>query len=298
MRFDVPIEIHAHESVQLQEARIDVAQETRIGKRHLGDDVAAEPVDATSLREDVHHRRIHPGIDRAAHQHHGMGDMRVVIGLHARDRGEDRDRRLAHRDDMRVAAEQMQDRDQVVDVIVEIEGALRHRHHPCIGPLGDVDVVIGEEALDRAAQQGRVMPRHRRDDEEARLRPAWRVLEGTLEMQKPTERSLPKHGDVHRDARAADHGGIDIPLRLAISPRRALEQFQARSHGLAEGGIGQRIGGILVEQPCGIGEGAGGIEGRLAHFIEPVGRRRIHRAVGARCGRRAAEFSNRHGPGL
>ena len=46
VRLDVPIEIHAHEAVQLQKSRINVAHESRIRKRHLGDDVAAEPVDA------------------------------------------------------------------------------------------------------------------------------------------------------------------------------------------------------------------------------------------------------------
>ena len=37
-------------------------------------------------------------------------------------------------------------------------------------PIGDVDVVIDEQGLDRRAQQRREMPRHRRDDEHARLR--------------------------------------------------------------------------------------------------------------------------------
>ncbi len=51
------------------------------------------------------------------------------------------------------------------------------------------------------------------------------------------------------------------------------------------------------EQPRGIGEGAGRIERRLAHLVEPVGRRRVHRAIDAPCDRRAAKFANRHFPG-
>ena len=46
VRLDVAVEVHADEAVELQEARIDVAHEAGIRKRHLGDDVAAEPVDA------------------------------------------------------------------------------------------------------------------------------------------------------------------------------------------------------------------------------------------------------------
>ena len=51
VRLDMAVEVHAHEAVQLQEARIDVAQEARVRERHLGDDVAAEPVDAARLRQ-------------------------------------------------------------------------------------------------------------------------------------------------------------------------------------------------------------------------------------------------------
>ena len=156
--------------------------------------------------------------------------------------------------------------------------------------------MIGQEALDRAAQQSRVVPRHRRNDEQARLRAARRVLEGALEMQEPAERPLPKGGDMHRDVLAADHGRTDVPFRLAVAPSRALEEFQARGHGLAEGGIRQGVGRIAVEQPRRVGESPRGIERGLAHFVEPVRRCRVHRAIVARCGRRAAEFANRHVP--
>ncbi len=87
--------------------------------------------------------------------------------------------------------EKVQHRDHVVDVVVEIERAVRQRHHAGVDPFGDVDVVVGQEALDRAAQQRRVVARHRRDDQQPRLRPARRMLERALEMQEPAERPLP-----------------------------------------------------------------------------------------------------------
>ena len=122
---DVTIEIHADEAVQLQESRIDVPHHAGVRKRDLGDDVAPEPLDATRFRERVDAGRIDPGINRAAHQHHGARHAGILDRLHAGDRGQHRHRRLAHRDDMDVTAEKMQDRDHVVDVIVEIESALR-----------------------------------------------------------------------------------------------------------------------------------------------------------------------------
>jgi hypothetical protein len=44
VRVHVAVEVHADEPVELQEAGIDVAHHARIGERHLGDDVVAEPV--------------------------------------------------------------------------------------------------------------------------------------------------------------------------------------------------------------------------------------------------------------
>ena len=50
MRLEMAVEVHAHEAVQLEKARIDVAHEARMRERHLGDDVVAEPVDAARSR--------------------------------------------------------------------------------------------------------------------------------------------------------------------------------------------------------------------------------------------------------
>ena len=110
--------------------------------------------------------RIDAGIDRAAHQHHRARHVGILRRLHPRDRRHHRHRGLAHRDDMHVAAEEMQHRDHVVDIVVEIEppsasGTMRASH-----PVGDVDIVIGQKRLDGAAQQGRIVSRHRRDDQQ------------------------------------------------------------------------------------------------------------------------------------
>ena len=78
VRVDVAVEVHADEAVQLQEARIDVAHETRMRERHAGDDVVAEPVDAALLRQIVHRGRIAARVDRSAHQRHRQRHERIL----------------------------------------------------------------------------------------------------------------------------------------------------------------------------------------------------------------------------
>ncbi len=165
----------------------------------------------------VHDGRILARVDRPAHQRHRQRRVGIVRGFHAGDRREHRHRRLAHRYHVGVAVQRMQHRDHVVDVVVEIEAPFRERHHAGVDPFGDVDVVIRQERLDRAAQQRRVVAGHRRDDQHLRLRPPRGVLERALEMQQPAERPLPLGHDVHRDALAADQGGRDAPSRAGCS---------------------------------------------------------------------------------
>ena len=85
------------------------------------------------------------------------------------DRGEHRHRGLADRDHVGVAAQRVQHLDDVVDVVVEVERAGGERHHPGVLPVGDVDVVVGQQRLDRAAQQRRVVAGHRRHQQHLRV---------------------------------------------------------------------------------------------------------------------------------
>jgi hypothetical protein len=84
--------------------------------------------------------RIAARVDRAAHQRHGerheLGSPRSSITATAASTGTDgwqtpthgcRDRGVQHRND-------------VVDVIVEIEAAFGERHHAGVDPVGDVDL--------------------------------------------------------------------------------------------------------------------------------------------------------------
>src|SRR5690349_21053036 len=46
MRLKMPIEIHADEAVELEEARINLAHAAGMRERHLADHIATEPIEA------------------------------------------------------------------------------------------------------------------------------------------------------------------------------------------------------------------------------------------------------------
>jgi len=173
-----------------------------------------------------------------------------------------------------VAAERVQHRNHVVDVIVEIEWPLRQRHDAGVAPFGDVDVVIGQKGLDGAAQQGRKMPGQRRDDQQPRLRPARRMLEYAFEVRELAEGALPNAGDTHRHPLAANQRRGNPPIRAAVAAGRTLEQLRRRGHRFAKAGGVERIHRIFEQQPGGVGCGPRRIERGMAHFIEPIERRR------------------------
>ena len=135
-------------------------------QRHLHDDIAPEPVGAALDRELVDGGRIAAGVDRPAHQHHAGGDVGIVGSIHQRHGGEHRHRGLAHRHDVAAGAEVVDHLEQVVDIVVEIEMALGEFDLAGIGPVGDVDVGLRQHGLDGSTQQGRIVARHRGDDQE------------------------------------------------------------------------------------------------------------------------------------
>jgi len=136
---------------------------------------------------------------------------------------------------MRLRAKRAQHVHDVIDVIVEIEAPGHHRHHARVRPIGDVDFVLRQERFHRAAQQRRVVARHRRDDQHSRIGAfAARIAERlciALEMQHPAPRRRPDTARRHRDVHAVDRGGRQLPLGLAIAARDRLKQFRRRRGG-------------------------------------------------------------------
>ena len=190
MSGDVAIDVHRHEAAELKKPRIDLAAEAGIGERDRMQAVAAEPFDAALLGQLVDLGRAAAGVHRAAHEGHARGRGAVAVGLHQRRRREQRHRRLADPDRVHARAQMSQHLAQVDDVVVEVEGPERQGNHARIGPVGDVDVVMGQERLDRAAKQRCVMARHGRDDQKLWLtRAVGKIRPG--EMKEVAERPAP-----------------------------------------------------------------------------------------------------------
>ena len=72
-------------------------------------------------------------------------------------------------DQVRAGTDGLEKRDDVGDIVVEAEGAVGQRRVAGVAPVGDVDVVVRQQGLDRAAQQGGEVAGQRRDQQDARL---------------------------------------------------------------------------------------------------------------------------------
>ena len=244
-----------------------MAAGARIGRRHLGDDVLLEPVEAVILGQRVHRRRALAGVDRPAHQRDRGGHAEVAPFGHDRGRGDHRHARLAHRDHVGVGAEEVQEVDDVVDVVVEIELIRLHRDHAGVAPVGDVDLVIRQHRLDGAAKQSRVVARERGHDQHPRVL----QLHLALEVEQMAVAALDHRHGLDRDRHAVDLGRRQVPFRFAVAPRRALEHLCRRRDLLAERGIGNRVPGSAGDETRRLGGPAPGHHrepGELVHLIK------------------------------
>ena len=140
-------------------------------------------------------------------------------------------------------------------------------HHPGVRPIGDVDIVMGQESLDRAAQQRRVMAGHRRDDEELRLRCSSGQV--ALEAQDAAERPLPDHLLRDRDHPAVHRRVVEAEARLGVTAGHPLEHLGRGGHGPAESRGGDE-GGLRPEAGE-VGRGAGRTSDQVSEFMKLVG---------------------------
>ena len=169
MGSDMFVDIHRHETGELQKARIDIAHKTGIGQRHFDNAVFLEPVDAAFHRQLVDNRGAAARVDRPAHQGHGIRRCGILIHLHAANGRQHRHGRLAHGNHMHIGTEKGHDLAHIVDIVIKIETAFIERDETRIDPVGDIDFMGRQKGFHRAAQQGRIMARHRRDDQDFRL---------------------------------------------------------------------------------------------------------------------------------
>ena len=144
-----------------------------------------------------------------------------------------------------VLADQLEELDQIIDIVVEVEAAVRQRHQLRIAPVGDVDVAAREQALDRPAQQRRIVARHRRDDQQARTL----VDAFAGEMLELPERLAENDLLVDAHVLAADPDAVDAEFRLAARRGGMGEDLEARGDHRPHRAVTPGIGGIV--EPAG-----------------------------------------------
>ena len=98
-----------------------------------------------------------------------LGLRLVAGGGHHRDGGERLHAGLADGDQMRARAQRLEKPDDVFDIVVEAEGPVLETDVARVVPIGDVDVVIGQQRAHGVAQQRGEVARQRRHDQHARL---------------------------------------------------------------------------------------------------------------------------------
>ena len=266
---DVLVDIHRHKAGQLQEAGIDLAHETGIGQRHFDNAVFLEPVDAAFLRQLVDHSRAFARINRPPHQGHRIGRAGIIVHFHQPDGRQNRDRGLAHRQHMYIRTEESQHITHIIDIIIQIETARRHRHKAGVDPIGDIDFMGLDEGFDRAAQQRGVMARHRRDNQQFGLAHTVAV-DHPVKMDQIAKGILPHDMLGHGNAHTVDLCGRQIECGLAIATRRALEQFASGGERAANSRFSGKIGRIIQHPPAGLCHRTRGTNQRMGSFVPHI----------------------------
>src|SRR5262249_56816774 len=112
---------------------------------------------------------------------------RVANGLNQRPGGEQGQGRLAYRHDVHIALEIAHELNEIVDIVVEVEGAGGTRRAARIPPIRHIDLVAGKHVAHGAAQQRWVVAGHRRHDQQLRVLPTPRKRELPLEINEVAE---------------------------------------------------------------------------------------------------------------
>jgi len=191
----------------------------------------------------------------------------------------------------------------VIDIFVQAEPAVIDRHVAGIVPVGQIDVVIGQQGLHGAAQQRREMAGHRRHQQHPRLAAGPRLAE----MQQGRERRRRGRFFFDRDMASVDAHRGDVESGPAVTE-------SAPGHDLP-GGPGRAEprdpAGTLLQssrqelrhgstdhsrcQPQRLEHVSGGLVAKVNHAFHSVANRRRHspmpfvRALGKPSAFRAAQ---------
>ena len=164
VRLQMPLGIHQQEAGVLQKARIDPSQKAWIVQRHAHDQVVLKPLVGLADSEAIYFGGTLARVNRAAHQDQRARHTRIILLRQKRSRRQDRHRRLTHCHHLGLRAQVTQKIHHIVDVVIKVERAQAQRHSLRVGPVGDIDVKVGQRSADGIAQQGGKVPRQRRHD--------------------------------------------------------------------------------------------------------------------------------------
>jgi hypothetical protein len=222
--------------------------------------------------------------DRAGHQRETRRLEPVAVARHDRGRRERRDGRLADGDDVAFLADEAHEVDEVAGIILEREVAVLELHVPRVDPVGDVDLVVAEQRADSAAQQGREMAGHGRDQKNLRI-----VLAASFaEMEQLAERR-PQHASLFdRDRRAVDVDAVDAIVGSRV--REAGERHQLVIGAHPPPGRRRRMRGPGAEDHL-------RVLGQLTHAFADV-RHPLIRVVHHKIARALRKVSKPHAMGL
>ena len=209
-----------------------------------------EPGERFCHRELVDLGRALARVDRPRHQRHRARRRGMLVLRHDRDGGERLHARLANGQHMSARPDLVEKADEVVDIVVDAELALRQRHLARIYPVGDVDVVVAQQRFDRVAQERREMARQRRHHQDAGLGAVDVLGEAQQLAEGQVERDL--LGDRHI-AVADAHAG-DAELRARMRQLETRDHFEpseeARLEGLARGPEARQRRPAHHPRPC------------------------------------------------
>ncbi len=93
----------------------------------------------------------------------------MIVGRHQRNGRKGGDGRLADSKQVGVRTQRDNKVDDMLHIFVKAEAALHQRDIARIDPVGDIDVVVGQQGAHRAAQERGEVAGHRRDHQHARL---------------------------------------------------------------------------------------------------------------------------------
>lgn len=221
---EVALRVHRHERRDLQETRVHAPEATGVAHRHAGDEVALEPLERVLHRQLVHRGRGDARVDGAGHRREARR-LRGVLALRHHRRGDERGHaRLAHRHEVGAGAEHLHPVDDVLHVLVEPEATVLEADVARIVPVGDVDVVLGEQGAYGAAQQRGEVPRQRGHQQHPGLGEAVVLLEVQQRAEGPDVGGLLAH--LHRAAAALD--ALDTEGRSLVGEVRPLHQLADR----------------------------------------------------------------------